>query len=589
MIPSDEPERTVSSADLAQPIRDTADTILEPHNGSGPAGTSSPSGRYIRPVFHAEGGQGRVWVARDTALERDVALKDLRPQFAGDPAALARFLREARITGQLEHPGIVPVYELIEQGDRSFYAMRFVRGRTLTCAALEYHEKRRAGQEVALDLAALLHAFVVVCNTVGYAHSCGVLHRDLKGQNVLLGNFGEVVLLDWGLAKNLGQPEEIELLPSTESSDAELTRAGQTLGTPTAMAPEQASGLLDQIDQRTDIYGLGVILYEILTGQRPFAGTTVQEVLRKVREEDPPAPRSLCPEIPAGLEAICRRAMARNPQDRYSTAKELADAVQQWQESERRGAEEALRASEERLRLAVEAGHMGVWDWDIRSNTIKWSDNFESIHGLARGTFAGTFDAWKALLHPEDRGRVSAVVNRALETLEHYELEFRTVWPDGSVHWMAAQGRVFTEGGRPVRMVGVGMDITARKRSEEALRASEERFRLLADAIPQIVWTTGIDGRNEYLNERWFEYTGMTVQEVAGTGWMEALHPDDRERTTQAWVLALERGERFEIEYRIRRADGVYRWHLGIALPQRNAAGAIVRWSGTCTDIEDRK
>jgi PAS domain S-box-containing protein len=103
------------------------------------------------------------------------------------------------------------------------------------------------------------------------------------------------------------------------------------------------------------------------------------------------------------------------------------------------------------------------------------------------------------------------------------------------------------------------------------------------------VWTTGIDGRNEYLNERWFEYTGMTVQQVAGTDWMEALHPDDRERTIQVWTLALERGERFEIEYRLRRADGVYRWHLGIALPQRNAAGAIVRWFGTCTDIDERK
>jgi serine/threonine-protein kinase len=459
MIPSDDPERTVSSADLGQRVPVTTDTLLEPQDSSGPAGTSPSSGRYVRLVLHEQGGMGRVWVARDVSLERDVALKDLRPELAGNQAALARFLREARITGQLEHPGIVPVYELIQQGERSFYAMRFVRGRTLSRAALDYHKKRKAGQEVALDLATLLHAFVGVCNTVGYAHSRGVLHRDLKGQNVILGDFGEVVVLDWGLAKIVGQVEEAEEPPpGTDPGDAGLTEAGQTLGTPGFMAPEQASGRVDQIDQRTDIYGLGAILYEILTGQRPFAGTTVQDVLRKVREEDPPAPRCLCPEITPGLEAICRRAMARNPQDRYSTAKELADAVQQWQESERRGAEEALRASEERLRLAVEAGHMGVWDWDIRSNTIKWSDNFESIHGLAPGTFAGTFEAWRALIHPEDRDRVNAAVIRALETLEPYELEFRSVWPDGSVHWMAAQGRVFAEGARPVRMVGVGMD-----------------------------------------------------------------------------------------------------------------------------------
>jgi hypothetical protein len=167
-----------------------------------------PCERYSRLRLHASGGIGRVWLAQDGALGRDVALKELRPGRAGQPALRARFLQEAKITGQLEHPGVVPVYELARRTDdgQPFYTMRFVKGRTLSEAARAYHENRLAGRAASLDLLALLNAFVTVCNTVAYAHSRGVIHRDLKGQNVILGDFGEVVVLDWGLAKRLGRP-----------------------------------------------------------------------------------------------------------------------------------------------------------------------------------------------------------------------------------------------------------------------------------------------------------------------------------------------------------------------------------------------
>jgi PAS domain S-box-containing protein len=424
-------------------------------------------GRYVRLELHDQGGMGRVWVARDIGLDRDVALKELRPELADNPSLLARFLREARITGQLEHPGVVPVYELARSDDppQPFYTMRFVRGRTLTQASLEYHQKRAAGADASLDLAVLLQAFVMVCNTVGFAHSRGVIHRDLKGQNVILGDFGEVVVLDWGVAKLMERrdnPEAGPDTPGTDSDDASLTRPGQALGTPACMAPEQASGRFDRIDHRTDIYGLGAILYEVLTGQPPFSGSSAREVLRKVQEEHPAPPRHICPEVPPGLERVCLRALAKNPEDRYAATKEMAEAVQQWQEAERREA-------------------------------------------------------------------------------------------------------------------------------EEALRSSEERYRLLADAIPQIVWTTGLDGSNEYLNQRWFEYTGSTPDQSSGYGWMGALHPDDRARTTEEWARARDHAESFEAEYRLRRADGSYRWHLVLAMPLRDGSGRIAKWFGTCTDIDDRK
>src|SRR5262245_38411374 len=171
---------------------------------------SSPAERYCRLRLHATGGIGRVWLAHDNDLGRDVALKELRPERAEHATLQARFLQEAQITGQLEHPGIIPVYELARarDGSQPFYTMRFVKGRTLSEAARAYHNRQSAGQAAALELPVLLNAFVTVCNTVAYAHSRGVIHRDLKGQNVILGDFGEVVVLDWGLAKLVGRPAE---------------------------------------------------------------------------------------------------------------------------------------------------------------------------------------------------------------------------------------------------------------------------------------------------------------------------------------------------------------------------------------------
>src|SRR5262249_33274867 len=167
--------------------------------------------RYTLNRLHAQGGIGQVWLARDPVLGRDVALKELRPDRADNPLIETRFVHEAQVTGQLEHPGIVPVYELAgKTGDGMlYYTMRFIRGRTLSEAVRVYHETCRAGRLAPLDQLALVNAFVNVCQAVAFAHSKGVIHRDLKGQNVVVGDFGEVVLLDWGLAKVLGRDDSV--------------------------------------------------------------------------------------------------------------------------------------------------------------------------------------------------------------------------------------------------------------------------------------------------------------------------------------------------------------------------------------------
>ena len=316
-----------------------------PSTGSPPPtaqrGDADSEARYVLTDLHAAGGIGRVWLARDRHLDRDVAIKELFPEHAGKATIAARFIREAQLTGQLEHPGVVPVYEL-DRGagaNQPFYAMKFVRGRTLRSAVDAYHAKRAQGGADSLEFVALLAAFAAVCNTIAYAHSRGVLHRDLKGDNVILGDFGEVIVLDWGLAKIVGQPETIETDQSSASSidtqDPGLTIQGDIVGTPAYMAPEQAEGRLDQIDRRTDIYGLGAILYEILTGRPPFTGANTREVLQRVIRGNPAPPRKFSREVPGGLEEICLKALAKDPDQRYASATDLAIEVQCWQERRR--------------------------------------------------------------------------------------------------------------------------------------------------------------------------------------------------------------------------------------------------------------
>jgi WD40 repeat protein/serine/threonine protein kinase len=292
-----------------------------------------PRYRLRRP--HAAGGIGQVWLAHDANLDRDVALKEPLPHCSEDPAFQNRFRHEARITGRLQHPGIVPVYELVfdDKEQPPFYTMRFVQGHTLTEAIQVYHLKRADGSSGPLDFNGLLASFVSICNTVAYAHSQGIVHRDLKSQNVVLGEFGEVILLDWGFAHELGKPDD----PADETQAAplgtappHLTLPGQILGTPAYMAPEQAAGRRDLIDQRTDVYGLGAILYEICTGRPPFTGADTLEVLRLAREATPPRPEQVCTDVAPALAAVCMRALARDPVDRYPSAAELARDVQRW-------------------------------------------------------------------------------------------------------------------------------------------------------------------------------------------------------------------------------------------------------------------
>ena len=304
-------------------------------------GTATSDGqrfRVLRP--HARGGLGAVFVALDSELHREVALKQILDAHADDAASRQRFLLEAEITGGLEHPGIVPVYGLGAYGDgRPYYAMRLIRGDSLKEAIERYHGDEALVTDPgrrSLELRKLLRRFTDVCNAIEYAHSRGVLHRDLKPGNVIVGKHGETLVVDWGLAKATGQADpasdERTLMPNSAIGSAE-TLPGSALGTPAYMSPEQAHGRLDQLGPRSDVYSLGATLYCLLTGQPPFAGEML-DVIRDVQTGRFRAPRQLDRSIDRALDAICLKAMALQPADRYSSPRTLAEDVERWMADE---------------------------------------------------------------------------------------------------------------------------------------------------------------------------------------------------------------------------------------------------------------
>lgn len=307
-----------------------------------------PSGKrflIVRPLDR--GGLGVVSVALDKELNREVALKEIREDRADDEHLRQKFLLEAEVTGGLEHPGIVPVYGMGRSDDgRPYYAMRLVRGENLRSYIRRFHEGvAQARHEYdGQELRKLLRRFLDVCEAIGYAHARGVLHRDLKPGNVMLGQYGETLVVDWGLAKTLGvsgdSPEDTQaaersilsqpespLMPTNSNDDA--TRQGAIVGTPAYASPEQLSGDLAQVGPTSDIYGLGAILYEILTGKPPASGN-LEDVLQIVLRGEIPSCRTIQQQTPKPLEAICHKALALQPLNRYRSAKAMSAEIERW-------------------------------------------------------------------------------------------------------------------------------------------------------------------------------------------------------------------------------------------------------------------
>jgi PAS domain S-box-containing protein len=258
--------------------------------------------------------------------------------------------------------------------------------------------------------------------------------------------------------------------------------------------------------------------------------------------------------------------------------------------SEQQRRDEEARRTREIFQLVHQIGKIGHWEWNSLTDENKWSPEIEALYGLPPGGFEGGYAGWAKLVHPDDLPRAEADVRRAFQTGEYFT-EFRVVWPDGSVHWLETRAYVFKDGhDKPVRIVGVNMDITDRKKQEEALRASEQRWRTLAEALPNLVFTDLPDGQCDWLSSQWGKYTGIPETDLLGLRWLETvIHPEDRMRTLACWQAACADQADYDLEYRIRRHDGEYHWFKTRGVPVRDEQGKIVYWFGTCTDIEDVK
>jgi len=293
---------------------------VEPHERT----DSSSGDRYLIGETLGEGGMAIVQKASDVQLQRPVAVKRLRPEYAAQSDIRQRFFAEAEILASLDHPGTTPVFEagLLPDGD-CFYAMKKVRGKTLGDLMSE-----RIPDDL-LDRSNRAHfteIFIRVCQAVAAAHNQGVIHRDLKPENIMVDDLGVVYVMDWGLAKQLVEDDD------GKQSDSQRTRLGAVMGTPAYMSPEQASGHAAESDRQTDVFSLGVMLYEILTGVNPFRGETAVESMKGVMYHDPDPPQKRNPRVSRVMSAITMKALDKDPFRRYRSAVELAEDLRRYRE-----------------------------------------------------------------------------------------------------------------------------------------------------------------------------------------------------------------------------------------------------------------
>lgn len=350
---SGEPSAPVRpQGELRAPSSESAEHEVSPLSASG-----LQTDRYSEIGVIGQGASGIVIRARDKEILRDVAIKIFDPNLATAGSEMGRFADEARITGQLEHPNIVPIYELgVDDRGRRFLCMKLIEGATLEATLNQLGESRLAP----VQLSQLLQVFIKVCEAVSFAHSRGVLHRDLKPINIMVSDFGQVYVLDWGIARlrrgvpQVGPPVRVT---AGVAEAVELDPPGSMIGTLCYMAPEQLRGRHTELDERTDVFALGATLYQILTGQPPLTPDIARAFLMRRNPPTIAAPESLAPPaaVPAGLSRIAMRALSYEPAERYASVAALKEDIEAFQ----RGAWDVPRVTVPAGSIIIREGEAG--------------------------------------------------------------------------------------------------------------------------------------------------------------------------------------------------------------------------------------
>ncbi len=260
------------------------------------------------------------------------------------------------------------------------------------------------------------------------------------------------------------------------------------------------------------------------------------------------------------------------------------------QRARRRTTETELKLSNDRLRQAVEVGKCVGWDWDVKTGRDRWFGDLQTMFGIQSDTHYGHVEDFRRRIHPEDQELVWKAAADARQSREPFIAEFRVLRLDGTVRWVTERGQFYyAANGDAVRMLGMAVDITERKQAEQALREGEERFRLVANTAPVLIWMSGTDKLCTYVNQPWLEFTGRPLEAELGNGWVESVHPEDLNRCMDTYTQAFDRRESFQIEYRARRHDGEYRWLSDIGVPRFNPDHSFAGYIGSCTDVTERR
>ena len=589
--------REVFREDITNDLSARTDAEARPDSAADLLPAMDPTGRYLVGGVIGRGGMGVVHEGWDVQLERVTAVKVLLKEHKGKPEVVRRFLEEARITSRLQHPGIVAIHELgVSPDDRPFFVMRLVRGQTL-----EQILRRRA--DASIDLPHLLAIFLQICQAVAYAHSQGVIHRDLKPANVMVGAFGVVKVMDWGLAKVLSEAAPPAADPADPADPANWcgggggggggralsvdptrpeTLMGTVFGTPAYLAPEQARGEIDRVDRRVDVFGLGSILCEILTGVPPYRGIDGREIYEKAfkaNTADAFARLNACP-VPVDLISLAKWCLSADLLARPADAGIVVEVMTAHLQSNLRRAElDLVRFFDLSLDLFCIASTDGYF--------LRVNENFSRILGYTADEL--TARPFLDFVHPDDRNKTEVVVVELSNGEPIVQFVNRYRHADGHYVWLEWSAQTIPE---ERAIYAAARDVTDRVRQAEAHRRGEQsRLHLAAivNSADIAIYSTSLDSTVQSWNPGAERLFGYRADEIIGRSLLLLFVPGCEGEESEI-LSRLKHCERIEHYETVRRhKDGTVVPISVTVSVVKDEAGTAVGTSRISRDIGDRK